>query len=368
MERKMDEKISLWQLFLLIFIFETGSAIVVGIAGEAKKDAWIAILMATFIGIMILLYYFFMIEKSGNKNLFEILELCFGKYISKLFIVIYIIYFFYLASRVLRDFGELLVSTIFEKTPIEFISLTMMFLIVYFLILGIETLSRSAEVFIPYIVIFILFVGLGILLSQELDFSNLLPILGDGIKPVMKAIFPSLIGFPFGELIVFTVLIPKVTKIKKARTVAAISVFLSGLLLVYTTVIQLATLGDNIRNRSNFPMLSAAREISLLNFIERVDLLIVFIVMFGIVVKVTIFFYGGLLGLEKVFNIPYRQFVVPMALLISFSSIIISKNFAEHIEEGLTFVPFYLHLPLQLILPLFIFPIIWFKKNKSHDK
>ncbi|WP_442596075.1 GerAB/ArcD/ProY family transporter [Neobacillus sp. D3-1R] len=365
MERKMDEKISLWQLFLLIFIFETGSAVVVGIAGEAKKDAWIALLIATVIGIIIILYYFFIIEKSGNKNLFEILEFCFGKYISKLFIFLYIVYFFYIASRVLRDFGELMVSTIFEKTPIEFISITMMFLIAYFLILGIEILGRTSEIFIPYIAIFIVFVGLGILLSNELDIANLLPILGDGFKPVIKSVFPSLIVFPFGELIVFTAFIPRVTKIKKGKTVAAISVFLSGLLLVYTTVIQLATLGDNIRNRSNFPMLSAAREISLLNFIERVDLIIVFIVMFGIIVKVTIFFYGGLVGLEKVFNVPYRQFVIPMALLISFSSIIISKNFAEHIEEGLKVVPLYLHLPLQLGLPLCLFPIIWIKKKRQ---
>lgn len=367
MNNSLNEKLSLWQFFLIIFIFETGSSVVVAISGEAKKDAWIAVFIATFIGVIIMLYYFFMIKLGDNKNLFQIMELCLGKYLGKIVILLYIIYFFYIAARVLRDFGELMVSTIFEKTPIEFLSLTMILLIAYILLLGIEVLGRTSEIFIPYIVIFILFLGLGIFLSEEMDLSNLLPILGDGIKPIIKAIFPTLIGFPFGELIAITVLIPKVTKIKNAKKVGILSVFLSGLLLVYSTVIQIGTLGENIRGRSNFPMLSAAREISLLNFIERVDLIIVFIVMFGIIVKVSVFFYGGLIGLEQIFKIPYRQFVLPMGFLIAYFSIIISKHFPEHIEEGLKIVPLYLHMPLQIGIPLLILPFLYFKKKSSSE-
>jgi spore germination protein KB len=361
----MKETLSLWQFFLLIFIFETGSSIVVGIAGEAKQDAWIAVLLATFIGIFIMRYYLLIVEKGGNQNLFQIIEFSFGKYFGKVISFIYIIYFFYIATRVLRDFGELMVSSIFIKTPVEFLSLTMMLLIAYMLTLGVEVLGRTSEIFIPYITLFVLFVGLGIFLSEEMEFSNLSPLLGDGFKPILKAVFPSLIGFPFGELVAFTMLIPKVADIKKAKTVGMIAVFLSGLLLLYTTVIQIVTLGEEIRNRSNFPMLSAAREISLLNFIERVDLVIVFIVMFGIIVKVSVFFYAGLMGIEQLFKLPYRQFVFPMSTLIAFFSIVISRNFAEHIEEGLKIVPLYLHMPLQFGIPILILFILLFKKKKS---
>jgi spore germination protein KB len=365
MNSSLNEKLSLWQFFLLIIIFETGSSVVVGVGGEAKKDAWLAILIATFIGMAILLFYFYLIQIADNRNLFQMFEFSFGKFVGKMFTLLYILYFFYIAARVLRDFGELMVSTIFIKTPIEFLSLTMMLLIAYILYLGIEVLGRSSEIFIPYIVLFILFVGLGVFLSEELYFTNLLPVLEDGVKPILKAIFPNLIGFPFGELIAFTVLIPKVAKIKKVKTVGGLAVFFSGLLLVYSTIIQIGTLGENIRGRSNFPLLSAAREVSLLNFIERVDLLIVFIVMFGILVKVSIFFYGGLIGLEQLFNKPYRQFVLPMSLLIAFFSIVISKHFAEHIEEGLRIVPLYMHMPLQILIPTMLFFILIIKTKRN---
>lgn len=359
------EKLSLWQFFLLIFIFETGSSVIVTIAGEAKKDAWIAVLLATFIGILLMFFYFYIIKKGDYQNLFQIIEFCFGKYLGNLIILCYIIYFFYIASRVLRDFGELMVSTIFTKTPIEFLSLTMMLLIAYILTLGVEVLGRTSEIFIPYIVLFILFVGVGVVMSGEMEFTNLLPVFEDGFKPIVKAIFPTLIGFPFGELIAFMLIIPKVTNYKKSKLVSLVSVFLSGLLLVYTTVIQIGTLGENIRRRSNFPLLSTAREISLLNFIERVDLLIVFIVMFGIIVKVSVFFYGGLIGVEQIFKKSYRQFVLPLALLLAFSSVVISKDFAEHIEEGLIIIPYFFHMPFQLGLPSLILIILLFKKRRS---
>jgi spore germination protein KB len=363
----MKEKISLWQLFILLFIFEGGSALVVGIGAEAKNDAWIAVLMATFIGIFIVLLYLFLIQKGENQNFFQLLEKCFGKWLGKMLIFIYILYFFYIGARVLRDFGELMVTTIFEQTPIEFISLSMMLLIAYILYLGVEVLARVSEIFIPYMALFIFFIAFGLQFSDEIEFTNLLPILGDGIGPVIKAVFPTLVTFPFGELIAFTLIFPLVSS-NKIKMGTIVAVCISGIMLSFTAILQITTLGENIRSRSTYPMLSAAREISLLNFIERVDLLIVFIMMFGIIVKVAVWFYGGLLGLELIFKRPNRQFVLPMALLIAYFSIVISPNFTEHMVEGLKVVPLYFHIPFQLVIPLILMLFLLFRKNNTSSE
>ncbi|MFC4322791.1 GerAB/ArcD/ProY family transporter [Litchfieldia salsa] len=365
---KLTEKISLWQLFILIFVFEMGSAVVVGIGNDAKQDAWIAILLSTGIGIAMIILYNFMLKKREGCNLFEILEFCFGKYVSKVFSILYIIYFFYIASRILRDFGELIVSTIFEITPIEILSITIMLVIVYMLYLGIEVLGRTSEIFLPYVFSFIVLVGFFILFSGEMEFDNLFPIMADGFGPVLKAIFPSLMTFPFGELITFMVIIPYVSNFKYANKVSIFSVAFSGFMLAFTSIILITTLGPEMKTRATFPLLSAAREISLLRFIERVDLVIVFVVMFGIIVKVSIFFFAGLKGLEHVFSIPYRMFIFPIGTIIAFTSITVSHNFAEHIEEGLVFVPFYLHIPFQYIFPMLILPILLWKTRRKDKK
>ncbi|WP_456278721.1 GerAB/ArcD/ProY family transporter [Bacillus sp. AK128] len=373
MNNELIEKISLWQLFILIFIFEMGSAIIVGIGNDAKQDAWIAIFLASIIGVGIVLFYHQISSRVEGKNLFEIMVWAMGKWMGKLLTCLYVFYFFYIAARVLRDFGELLTSSILPQTPIEVTMIMVMLIITYVLYLGIEVLGRTAEIFLPYVILFIFGIGLGILISGELHFENLLPIMPEGVGPIAKAIFPSLLTFPFGELIVFTLLFPYVSKAKYVAKVSAGSVLAAGLLLVYSSIIQITTLGADMKNRANFPLLSAAGEISLLQFIERIDLLIVFIMMFGVIIKVAVFTYGGLKGLELVFSRPYRSFTFPFCMLIAYLAVVVSDNFAEHLEEGLTFVPNYLHLPFQLGIPFLLFLIILLKTKvlkggQQHDQ
>jgi spore germination protein KB len=371
--KELTEKISLWQLFILIFIFEMGSAIIVGIGNDAKQDAWIAVGLASFLGVLLVLFYHQISSRVEGKNLFEIMQWAVGKWLGKLLTYLYVTYFFYIAARILRDFGELITSSILPTTPIEITMVIMMLVIGYVLYLGLEVLARTGEIFLPYVILFLFGIGFGILFSGEIHFENLLPIMPEGVGPVVKAIFPSLLTFPFGELIVFTLIFPYVSKAKYVGKVSVVAVLAAGLLLAYSSIIQITTLGASMKNRSNFPLLSAAGEISLLEFIERIDLLIVFIMMFGIIIKVAVFTYGGLKGLELIFLRPYRYFIFPMCMLIAYLAVIISDNFAEHIEEGLSIAPNYIHLPFQLGIPLLLFPIIlWRTKGKKggqqHDQ
>ncbi|MFE8701388.1 endospore germination permease [Cytobacillus sp. FJAT-54145] len=368
MNNKLVENLSLWQLFIVIFIFELGSAAVVGIGGEAKQDAWIAIAVATVLGIGLVAFYIILLSMVPGKNLFEVFCFCFGKWLGKLISLMYVIYFFYIAARVLRDFCELIASSIFEETPIEVIAISMILVVSYMLYLGLEVLGRASEIFIPYLFSFIIIIGIFILFSGEMEFTNLLPVLPEGLGPVFKAVFPSILTFPFGELIAFTILFPAITKRKKVLPVGILAVLVSGLVLIYNSIVQIATLGPEMKERSNFPLLSAAREISLLEFIERVDLIIVFIVMYGIIVKVGVFFYGGLKGLELIFNRSYRAMIVPIGTLIAFFSIEVSHNFAEHIQEGLEVVPMYFHVPFQIIIPMLVFPILYWKVKKQQKE
>ena len=124
------ETISLWQLFILMLIFEMGSATVVGIGGEAKQNVWIAISLAGLIGVGYIYVLHFMLGRKKGYNLFALLEFCLGKWLGGAISFLYIMYFIYISSRVMRDFGELIVSTIFIYTPIEIISITIMLTII----------------------------------------------------------------------------------------------------------------------------------------------------------------------------------------------------------------------------------------------
>ncbi len=359
------ENLSLTQLLTLIFIFLLGSAIIMGIGTELRQDAWIGIVIATVLGTGLVYFYYTLNKMLQNHNLYELMEYGFTRPITILLSLCYITYFFYISTRLNRDFAELISAAVLPVTPIEVVILTVMLVIVYIMYLGIEVLARVSEIFFPYLIGFLFLLIIFLFSSGRIKFQNALPILGDGFMPVIKGIFPGLLTFPFGELIVFTVILSSVTHFKKAKKVALIGTILAGFFLAFATFIMLITLGANSMQFSQFPLLSAAREISVANFIERTDAFVVFIMLLGILVKSSLFFYAGLKGLEYIFRIPYRIFTFPMGMIVSCYSVWIAENFAEHLEEGFVFVTHYLHPPMQFGIPGILFAIIFWKNKKK---
>ena len=361
----LKENISLTQLFTIMVNFLLGSAIVLGIGKEAKQDVWIAIGIATLIGIGLMYFYYSLNRLLPNKNLFEMMEYCFTRPVAIFISFGYSTFFFFLSCRVLRDFAELISSAILPVTPIEVIVLTFMVVIAYIVYLGLEILGRVTEIFTPYLLGFIILLAILLIVSGEIKLHNIEPVLGDGLKPVVKTIFPSLISFPFGELVVFTVILSSVTEFKKCKKVSLISVLVAGGFLVLGSLLVLVTLGADVMQNANFPLLSTAKRVSIGHFIERIDPIVVFITMLGILVKSAVYLYGGLKGLEYVFRVPYRYFVFPISMIVAIFSILTSANFAKFLDWQVT-LTHYLNPPIQLAIPSVIMAILIWKTKRNN--
>lgn len=365
MQKMLIEKVSLNQLFFLIFSFELGSAIVVGLASEAKQDAWIAVLLALAGGLILVLLYCSISKNYPGNNLYEIFEQISNRKIALFFTFLYTIYFCYISTRVLRDFCEMMKTAIFVETPIEFIAVLFMMTVSYIIYLGTETLGRTIEILSPYTFILMFILIFFLYINHSVSIQNLRPVLAHGWMPAIKVAFPEVLTFPFGELVVFTIIMASVNKFKYLTSVSTASVLISGITLSYFAFLKSAVLTPTMVLISPFPLLSAIREISVAKFIERLDAIVVYVMMLGIFVKVCIFFHAGLKGLEYSFRIPYRYFVVPFAMLISLFSIWIATNFTEHIEEGVKFVPFYIHIPFQIVIPFCVWLFVKSKAKKG---
>ena len=62
-----------------------------------------------------------------------------------------------------------------------------------------------------------------------------------------------MILFPFGELIVFTVILTSVNKLEKGKKISFIAVFTAGIFLVISTLLAIITVGADVFQYSNFP-------------------------------------------------------------------------------------------------------------------
>ncbi|WP_400246450.1 GerAB/ArcD/ProY family transporter [Niallia sp. JL1B1071] len=365
----LKENLSLSQLFAIIIGFNLGTTLVVVLGITAKEDAWITVLLSTFTGLIIASFFLNLNELAPSKNLFEIIEFGFNRFFAIPITLVYSLYFFYLAARTIRDFGELTSAFILPLTPIEIIIIALMFIIGYILYLGIEILGRTTEIFTPYSALFLFLLIILLFASQNISITKIQPVLARGILPVIEAMFPIEVSRPYGEMIVMTCIFPHISNLKMRKKSVLFSVAFSGILLTIATLIITASLGITTASRATFPLLSTTRLISIGNFLERIDALAVFIIMLGIVIKSSIFIYSGLKGLEYIFNYQYRYFVIPIVCIIAMFSIFISMDINDHVREGAVVVPYLLYYPLQFAFPCFLLFVLLIKKvkNKGHS-
>lgn len=355
-------KINSFQLFCLIFLFELGSAIAVGVGMDAKRDAWLAILAGMLCGIPLFLVYAYLFRCFPALPLTGYIPKIIGRMIGVPLSIVYILYFSYIAARVLRDFGDLLITSTMTQTPLLAVSSMMMLLIAYGVYQGIETIGRTGEA-VFFIMISALFSGfISIILSGKVDAENLLPVLENGWQPVISTVFPQTYTFPYGEMIVFTMILPYLNKPPSGTKIGLYAIIASGLLLSFTIAFDIAVLGVQGAAQSQFPLLETFKKVNIGNFIQRLDILVVSTLILGMFVKITVFFYAGVAGIAETFRLKKERQRTCVILILGAAilaySILMAGSFAEHIEIGLEWVPRYLHLPLQTGVPVLLFILV----------
>ncbi|MBM7663620.1 spore germination protein KB [Solibacillus kalamii] len=362
-------KISTYQLFVLIFLLEIGSAILVPLAIEAKQDAWLAVLIGLAGGCCLFWIYHSLYSYYPEIPLTEYIQQILGSFLGKVLAFFYVLYFMYIAARVLRDFGEMLIIVFYPQTPLFIMNVLMVLVVVYTISKGIEVIARTGEL----LFIIMMLIGISgtvlIIISGIIEISNLEPMLEEGIKPVIKTAFTQTLFFPFGEVIVFAMVLPYLNQKSKAMKTGLLGLGLSGLIIALIMAMNISVLGVNLISRSHFPLLSTIQTIEFAGFLQRLDITFMLSTVIGGFFKISMYFYASMVGTANLFNIKNSaQLAYPLGLLLLVLSITIASNFSEHVYEGLQIVPLYVHLPFQVIIPVLLLIIAFFKNRNKQRK
>jgi spore germination protein KB len=362
-------KISASQLFVLMVLFELGSALLVPLAIDAKQDAWLAILLGMVVSLVLLLVYHQLYWYYPDLLPTEYVQKILGKVPGSVLAFLYLFYFMYDASRILRDFGEMLLTFAYPETPLFIANALLILVIIYMVRKGIEVIARSGELL--FILMFMLsVVGFILIVSSGLiDMTNLQPVLEEGIVPVLKVVFTQTLYFPFAEIIVFTMILPYMNNPKKVRLTMIFATGLSGINLILTMLINISVLGVGLTARSQFPLLSTVQTIQVADFLERLDVFFMLALIIGIFFKISVLFYAAVIGTASLFKVKSpSRLAYPLGLVLLFMSITIASNFQEHIQEGLKIVMYVLHIPLLVIIPIFLLLVAFLKNRKKESE
>ncbi|MDD9266447.1 GerAB/ArcD/ProY family transporter [Paenibacillus sp. GCM10023248] len=357
------ERISNYQIGVMIILFQIGSTPLFAIGSKAKQDSWIAMLCAAVFGLLLLRLFLYIQSIAPDQSLIVLLRMCFGKIAGGILSICFTIYFAYESMRNVRDFGEITSVTLLAQTPKFVVMLLVMLLATYMIIMGIETFCRVVEslilpVLISYGVLSLLIFG-----SRLMSLEHIQPVMEKGLTPILKAAFPDLVSFPFGQMVVFLMFWHLMADKKKINRISTISYLGVALFLIGMNIINLLVLGPSLIGNSTLPFLQTVQLIQVGDIFERLDVFVTLLLFLGLFVKLAAFYWAAAYGVSQLMRGNSKYSVCFVGIVIFISSFF-EPSYTFHVWLGLA-VSVKLFPIFQVALPFAMFIAILLRKLKK---
>ncbi|MCX8075177.1 MAG: spore germination protein [Clostridia bacterium] len=322
-------KISLRQamlLFVVLFCAPAIRYIPIFTATQAKTAAWLCPVTALILEMVYVIVLSKFLKKYQDKSYVDIIKDILGKFFGKVVCIMYFLWITLLVSYNVRMYGERIVATAMPNVSIIIIILAMLLIVTYVVREGIVPLSRMNEIF--YIVLAIIFILCNILIIPNLDFNNLFPITYKDAFPIFKGGLGILAIFAYSVIIfLFNDRINSRDGFKSTSIKVLITLIIVSSLVI---IVPLCVFGWSILTKMPIPYLSTMMEISLFDFIERIEAGIIVFWILTDFILISVFTYTALhmikVGLKVSNTTP---FLIIYVLIIFFLSLCMAKSVLE---------------------------------------
>lgn len=357
-----NDKISSNQFMLCVTLFTIGTSILLVpslLTSEAKQDGWIGAILGLGVGLTLVTLYIALGKRYPQMTFSEYTEEILGKWLGKFVSFLFWTYPFLLASTVLWDMGSFMTTEIMPETPIQAIYIIFTVIVIMGAKLGLEVLGRASEILFPWgIGLFFLVI---LMVSPQIQFENIQPVLEEGIKPVLRGSY-LFTAIPFLQLVVFLVLMPKVTQVKQVGKSFFMGTLFAGIVLIIITLTCILVLGAEITLKSAYPSYLLAKKINIGDFFQRMESFVAGIWFITIYFKLTLLFYISAITLAQIFNLKdYRFLVLPLGMIMIVLGLVIYPNIA-YANTSFRIFPAYA-LTYGLMLPLLLLVVDICKKR-----
>jgi len=355
---------------ILVIFFMIGTSILITPAGlslVAKQDAWLAAIVGIGINVLTVLIYVNLGKRYGDKTLVEMCHLAFGKWIGNVFGLCFIAFFYLLASLMIGDLGFFLTTQTLPETPIEIILIIFVIIVIFAVRAGMIVYSRAVQIFFP--ILFCMLCLLILPIFPQINFTDYLPMLEYGFKPIVKA------GFTFSgfqEMIVLLMIYPYVTKSATRGRGFLWGTIIGGIVLIIITAGCIGVMGAAVTANQLFPAYVLAKNINIGHFLERIEGIMMFIWILSIVMKIVMTFDASLIGICQLFKLKDpKPYVIPMGLglialaLLCYTNTIFINDFLA--KNWTPFATIFIILVPALILGILMIRGLVKSKSQQED-
>jgi|Deesub1362A_J573_1020465.scaffolds.fasta_scaffold00029_85 spore germination protein KB len=322
---------------------------------EARQDAWLSVMLVTLFGLAAGDIIARLGRRFPGQTVIEYSQVLLGRIPGRLVGLTLVGLFICLNAFIIREFGELLVIHFMPETPLVVFVASTILVAVYVVRHGLEVLARVNDIFLPVVIIMLLFLVL-LVIPELHPAANLLPVLENGFNPVARGAVPA--GVFFAATFVMLMLIPYMSQPRQARRVIARAVLTVGAFQLLIVLVVISTLGPLTANKL-FPALILAREIDIAAFITNLDPLILLSWIAGGLIKVAVFHYCATLATAQVFGVRnYGPVTVVNGAVLGLLTVILWEDAVELTYQAVAVLPYFLTLIVGIPAGLLLVAVI----------
>lgn len=343
---------------------------IVTILNKSKQDAWITMIIATFLSIIPILVIIYIINYKPDKDIFQKLDALFGKIFGKIVSFIIACYVLFMLFMVVWSTTYFALTQYLSKVPFLFLSLLFIFIALYAVSKGIETIARANEIML-FMALFIIVV-ISLSLGKFINLEQLKPILTEGIKPIIGHSILAL-SYAFPPLLTLSA-IPKDSlvdgqKYSKYLLIGfAISVFFIVIVTFYIVSINTIHLAEIFR----YPEYYAQFKIDVAGIFEGVENFLTLHWMFNSVIMMIMCIFFLNRYIKDTFKLNEGKKLNIITLIVGIIVAYGSGKLFPNSEVGVEFMrkvyPVYISgslFGLLIIISIFIFFNKLFNKSKK---
>ncbi|NBD24759.1 GerAB/ArcD/ProY family transporter [Paenibacillus glycinis] len=343
-------KLTNYQLFWLLFSMETGMSVMLVIAPTFRAAhqgsplatllAGIAALLVTFVAIKLSLLY-------PEDTFVEYVPKIIGDWLGKTIVFAYLLLWTAVAGIVLREYADFVHLTLFDKTPIWVILLFMLLVIVYGVQGGIQIVGRCSEVIGPIIVFNVILFRIFSL--KDLHPDRLFPLMpSGGWMPVLSGSAPAASFMSESAMVVM--LIAFIGNKRKAVATGLWSVGLAAVVLLNVVMDAIMMLGNTVPAKLQYPVYSLSQYISVMEFVQNLDILLVVGMSFTVFVKLGLYLFMTSYGTARLFRVKAWSRTLPIVACLVFAVALFPRN----VDESQVIFPAFWK---NVAYPIFLFGI-----------
>jgi len=332
-------------------------------AKYAKQDLWISPILASLIGFFTVFIIFQLNKNFPEKTFIEYCTDIIGKIPGKVLGIFYLIYYLHQTGIIIQEYGQFVVGNFLHQTPLVVVLASMVLVCASAVYGGLEVIGRTSQIILPVVGLF--FILVVIMLLKDLDFLEILPVFERGPMPaLMGAYTPS--GW-FSEMFLISFMLPYLKQQQKGLKWGMICVFSIVLIMVIANLVTYMLFGP-LTEFFTYPVMNAVRYISIAEFLEHLEAIIMAIWVASTFIKISMFYYVIVLGMAQWLNLSdFRPIILPIGFLLIVVSIWSTPNLLEMVHFLSTYEAIYLIVP-QTFIPLILLGILWVRKKVKGSK